>query len=99
MIDPEQQPSPFERGASAVGKTPGEVAQWDRVLAGLRELAVARQMLDLHAHEAAGAMRNFADAWNLSEERITAAEALEVAGHPDLVEINVRLDALYEPPA
>lgn len=54
--------------------------------------------MDMAAHEAAGALRDFAAAWRASEATIAEAEAQEVAGHPDLAEVNVRLDALYERP-
>lgn len=98
MIDMPDDRTPFERIASTTGDNSAEVAALDRVFAGLREVAVVRLVLDLHAHEAAGALRNFADAWAASEERITTAEAIQVAAHPDLAELNVRLDALYDPP-
>ena len=96
MSSPDE--NPFERLARLRGETPAEVAALDRVFAGLRELAVARFNMEVAAADCAGAMRNFTAAWQASEERLTAAEALEVAGHPDLAEVNVRLDALYEQP-
>lgn len=41
---------------------------------------------------ASAGFRRFADGF-------TAAEAREVAGHPDLAEVNVRLDGFYDKPA
>lgn len=90
--------TPFELVANYLGDTPAEVAGWDRLLAGAREAIVARANLDLAASECAGAIRNFADAWIQSERRLIAAEADEIAAHPDLVEVNVELDARYDLP-
>ena len=87
--------TPAERAASHLGKSPAEVAAFDRVFAGLRERAVARLKFEVAAHDCAGAMRNFAAAWERSEERLSINEAREVAEHPDLAELNVRLDGFY----
>lgn len=45
--------------------------------------------------ECAGALRNFADAWEASEARLTKDEARMMADHPDLAETNVYLDGFY----
>ena len=87
--------TPAERIAAAIGKSAGEVAAYDSFFAGLREYAVARSKMFLAMHEAAGALRNFGDAWQAVEARLVEEEAAEVAAHPDLAEINVYLDGFY----
>lgn len=91
--------APSERVASSIGRSPAEVAGLDRLFAGLREVAVNKALLGLQMSETAGAFRNFADAWAAVDERLFVEEAAAVAGHPDLVELNVYLDGFYSPPA
>lgn len=78
--------------------TPAERAAIERCTAGLREIHVAQFNLFVAAYDAAGAMRDFAAALQATEDRIAAREAVEVAQHPDLAELNVRLDGYYDPP-
>jgi len=68
--------------------TPAERAATDRFLAGCREYVAARERLTTAVAGAAVALRRFGDAWQSS---INA----ELAGHPDMAELNVRMDALY----
>lgn len=75
--------------------TPAELAQVDRCLAGLREYVVARFNLEVMCAEATKALGNFAAAWVECEERLTRDEARQIAEHPDLAEVNVRLDGWY----
>jgi len=97
-MDVPEDRTPFERLSSAKGKTTAEVAAFDRFFAGLRERVIAEEKLALEIGEVTGALRNFAAAWQVSEDRITTDEARQVASHPDLAEVNVRLDALYDLP-
>lgn len=78
--------------------SPAERAATDRFLAGLRETVIAIGRLEIEAHETAGKMRDFIDARQASDEHLASLEACEVAEHPDLAEMNVRFDALYDLP-
>lgn len=71
--------------------TPAEQAFLERWGAGWREYTVARFNLDIAASEAGASLGRLARA-------VQAAEDREVAEHPDLAEINVRLDALFDLP-
>lgn len=82
-------------GGEIPGPTPGERAAIDRLLAGSREVRVARFSMEIAAADCAGVFRNFATALGAAEAAIAAEEAKAVAGHPDLAEMNVALDAWY----
>ena len=75
--------------------TPDEKAKfWAslyRIRANAHKLAAARDELNASAIEAAAALRRFAGAF-------AAAEAREVAEHPDLAELNLQLDGYYGGP-
>lgn len=75
--------------------TPGEQAAWDRIEMARRDLEVAKLGLNIAAHEAAGALNDFATAWFAGDFRLALDEAEEVATHPDLAEMNVTLDGWY----
>lgn len=66
-------------------------AQRLRILAGLYRKRAAELDMDAEAALAARSMRKFAEAWN-------AGVAQDIAQHPDLAELNVRLDGFYEDP-
>lgn len=74
---------------------PAERAALDRVSAGMTDIEVARLRLEIAADEAAGAMRDFAAAWEAIDLRDKLEEAEEVATHPDLVELDVTMDGWY----
>jgi hypothetical protein len=59
-----------------------------RIRANAHRVAAARDDLDAAAIEAAASMRRLGEAY-------AAAEAREVAEHPDLAELNVQLDGFY----
>lgn len=59
-----------------------------RILAGLYRKRAAELDMAAEAALASRSMRRFADAWN-------AGIAQDVAEHPDLAELNVRLDGFY----
>lgn len=73
----------------------GERAAWERFAAAGRELFVAKAVLNVAAGEAAKSMQNFSAAWEISGWRIAEAEADAIAAHPDLAELDVRLDGFY----
>jgi hypothetical protein len=77
------------------GMTPGGRAAWDRVLAGIADLAAVRLRLDVTAHDAAGAFRDLGAAMEAADFRLALDEAEAVATHPDLVELNVAMDGWY----
>lgn len=70
--------------------TPGMRARLDRGEMLLRDVARARR----RAGRAAAAA---AEAFTRLGSTLQGAYDDEVAGHPDLAELNVRMDALYEP--
>jgi hypothetical protein len=84
-----------ERAVSCLDGTVAARAALERTLTGMVRFAETRLSFEIAAHDAAGALRDFAEAWARSEERLTAAEAREIAAHPDLAELNVRLDGFY----
>src|SRR4051812_17105220 len=90
---------PAERIASAIGKTPAEIAAVDRCLAGLREMAVARFKLNVSAENAARHLGNLVSMLRESDRRIAITEGAEIAAHPDLVYLNVQFDGFYDAPA
>lgn len=96
MTEPLAMPTPPERWAAHLGRTPAEVAAWDRFLAAARELVVARGRLDVAAHECTGALSNFAAALEANDRQLAAQEAQAIAEHPDLAEFNVFLDGYYQ---
>jgi len=75
--------------------SPAELAAWDRLAAAAHEYAVARAMLNVEAMEAAKSLENFAHAWIAADAALALDEAEEVATHPDLAELNVKLDGFY----
>lgn len=85
----------FKALAEMPGLTPAERAAADRVHAAAVEADVAVLQLEVAAHEAAGALRDFAATWIAGDEVLKLDEAEQVAQHPDLAELNVRLDGWY----
>ena len=67
---------------------PAERAALLRLLAARVELEAAKLRLAASAIEAAEAMRKLAQCWQ-------AGMDADLAGHPDMAELNVRMDALY----
>lgn len=75
--------------------TDAERAALDRILAGARELEMSKLRLDIAAGETAGRIRDFVAAFVAGDAALSLAEAEEIAGHPDLAELNVMLDGFY----
>lgn len=61
----------------------------------LHRLQAAKHRLIAGMHEAGVAMAGLAKALREADAHIRAAEAREVAEHPDLAELNVQLDGFY----
>lgn len=78
--------------------TIAEQAAMDRVLAGVREFVVAREMLFVEIDQAAGAFRNFMDAWVVSEFASTIDADEEIHSHPDIVAMDQDLDEWFDAP-
>ena len=68
--------------------TPAERAATLRFLAAYAELKAAEMRTMVSVVEAAESMRKFGQAWQ-------AGMDADLAGHPDMAELNVRMDALY----
>ena len=72
--------------------TPEVQAAFLRVMAKRHDLEAAKLRMRAAAVLAGAAFQRFAEAYQTANDR-------ELAEHPDMAELNVRLDALYEPPA
>jgi hypothetical protein len=86
---------PAERLASAVGKTPAEVAAMDRILTGLQEILIGCARLALEARETAESFKKLGLALAGLDARLDMDAIDIIASDPDLVELDVYLDGFY----
>ncbi|MFB0617269.1 hypothetical protein [Streptomyces sp. AGS-58] len=67
----------------------------DKLRAQLHRTAAAKHRLAAQTHAARASAIEAGAAFRKVYETVTAAEARDVAEHPDLAELNVQLDAFY----
>lgn len=97
MIGPDDstERTTWDHAAAAIGRTPAEVAAWDRVLAGLVDLEVAKGSLCVELEDATRKMKNFVVAMQRAELAATEYATAEIAAHPDLNYLDVQMDGFY----